>query len=537
MTLHRAAGLPRSALVLVCSLWAALMSAGCSQPTLTPSYPVIDGEQIRAHLARLDAAEADGIEPGSRGEQLADQYLSSTLKGFGLSVQTQPVTLTKITPTSTSVKMGARTLRPGDDFVAWTRRHQTAVVVDAEMIFMGYGISTPRQGWDDYKGVDVRGKMLVMLIGSPHNGARDLLGAIGGDYYGRRRYKFEEARRRGAAGVFLVRIDDQIDDEPELSWQVLKNSTTEILDADTAQGAAIHLAVEGWMTTEAAREVLHDGSVDFDEVKRQSAETNFRPVPVPLRAVVEVRSDLGPVVATNVIGTLKGTLPDYVLYSSQWNDLPAGGFTGGDLSDPDPGNQPPPGAAVLLEVAHALAREPVVHRTFVFLFSTAGSEGLLGLDYYLNHPIYPLKSTRAGIHLAGFSVQSGDSQISIIGDGFQGLKDLVREEAAEEFRVGSEDTDLERMRFFRPGEAGFTESGVPSIFLVSRPLSEVEVEGEVAPARPDMSVGILDAQLMYQIGLRVATANNWPKWKPVPAVVPPGTPARSAPRRPAGIRR
>jgi hypothetical protein len=526
-------GIPRIALLELC---AALVTAGCGQPALTTPYPLIDGEQVRTHLAALDAAEADGIEPGSRGEQQAVEYLTRAFSGLGLIVQTQPVTLTKLVPTSASLKTGERTLRHRDDFLAWTRRRETVVSAVGPLMFMGYGISTPSQGWDDYKDVDVKGKVLLMLIGSPHNGKRNLLGALGGDWYGRRRYKFEEAQRRGAAGVFLIRVDDQIDDEPEYSWAANKDSITEILSVGAPEDPTTHLAVEGWITPEAARDVLKDGAVDFDEVKRQAAETNFKPVAVPLQAAVEIRNDVSVVTSTNVVATLKGTMPDYVLYSAQWNDLPAGGFTGSDLTDADPGNQPPPGAPVLVEVARALAREPANRRTFVFLIVTAGSEGLLGLESYLRNPIYPLKGTRAAIHMAGFSVRGLDTQISIIGAGYPGLKELVREEAAEQFRVASADTDLERLHFFRPGERVYTENGIPSVFLASHGVPGGDPNA--APeTRPDMSVAVLDAQILFHVGLRVATATNWPQWKPSPAVIPPGAPARNPRKRIGGFRR
>ena len=515
-----------------------MLTPGCSQPADTPPYPPIDGEQIRTDLAALETAKAGGIEPGSRGEQSAVDYLTRTLTGIGLAVQTQPVKLTKVVPESTSIRFGTRTLRPGDDFVVWSRRRETAVLSEAPVLFMGYGISTPTQGWDDYKDVDVKGKILLMLIGSPHNGKRDLLGALGGDWYGRRQYKFDEALRRGAAGVILIRIEDQLDEQPELSWEAIRSASTEILGVGTPENARVHLAFEGWMTAAAASEVLREAALDFDEAKRQATETNFKPVVLPLQAAVEIRNAVSPVTATNVVATLKGTIPDYVLYSAQWNDLPAGGFTGSDLADADPANQPPPGAPIVLEVARALSRERTPHRTFVFLIVTAGSEGLLGVDYYLRNPIYPLQETRAAIHMAGFSVRNTESQISLIGYAYQGLKDLVHEQAAEQFRVASGDTDLERRHFFRSAEALYAAKGIPSVFLASRPAALPPEAVAAAPAaRPDMSAAVLDARLLFHVGLAVATSHNWPKWKPAPTAVPPGAPVTTGTRPTGGLRR
>jgi len=516
-------GIPRPALFIV--LCAALATPGCGQPTSRRPYPLIDGELIRTHHARMDDAKAGGLEPGSRGEQVAVQYLTSVFGGLGLTVQTQPVLLTRIKPTSTALKIGARTLRPGDDFVAWTRRHEATVVTNAPVVFVGYGISTPGQGWDDYKGVNVQGKILLMLIGSPHNGQRDLLGTKAGQWYGRRRYKFEEAHRRGAAGVFLISVEDQLGDQPALSWDAIKNADTDILDVGTPEAPTTHLAVEGWMTEAAARDVLSDATIDFDDVRRLAAETNFQAVDVPARAAIEIRNDIGPVIGSNLVATLKGTLPDYVLYSAQWNDLPPGGLTGSDLSDEDSANEPPPGAPILVEVARALAREQAAHATFVFLIMTAGSEGLPGLDHYLQNPIVPLTQTRAAIHVAGFTEQTGESQISIIGSGYPALKDLAHDQAAEQFRVASTDTDTERLNFFGPAETYYSQKGIPSIFLVSRHAESAVPDPAAAVGAPaDMSIAVLDAQLVFQVGLSVATSSNWPQWTPTRAVIRSGRP-------------
>jgi Peptidase family M28 len=523
----------RSAAAIVCAV---LASAGCSQPTLTAVSPTIDAAQIQTHVARLEAAQADGAEPGGRGEQLAVEYLTSVFRGIGLSVQTQSVQLTKITPKNVSMRVAGRMLRFGDDFVAWTRRHQPVASADGEMVFVGYGISTPRQGWDDYQDVDVRGKILLMLIGDPHTGQQHLLGTLGGDYYGRRKYKLEEAQRRGAVGAFVIRVEDQIGDVPEFSWDVISRTSTEILDVGTPESATAHLPVEGWLTPAAVQGIMKEAGLDFDDLKRSAEQPNFSPVGVPLRVSIEVQNDLSAVASTNVIATLKGVEERDVLYSSQWNALPAGGFTGSDLTDSDPGDQPPPGVAVVLEVARALSREPATSRgTFIFLVVTAESEGLLGLDYYLENPLYPLDQIRAAIHMAGFSDRGVESHISIIGAAFPALKGLMREQAAEQFRVASSDTDSERLRFFRPGEGAYTEKAIPSIFLTSRQPPE-SVGNVGAPAPRGMSVAVLDAQLLFHVGLRVATANNWPDWKPSRAPVPPGAPAGEEGGRPGGVR-
>ena len=427
----------RPALAVQCAV---LVSAACSEPALTPPYPSIDPEQIRTHLDRLTGAEDSGVEPGSPGEELALEYLTGVFTEIGLSVQEQPVHLTKITPTTGELQIsgetGDRTLQLGDDFVAWTRRHVPNTSTDAEMVFVRYGISTPHHEWDDYKDLNVEGKILLMLIGDPHVGTRHLLGTLGRDIYGRRAYKFEEAERRGAAGAFLIHVDDQAR-EP---WELIERVSKEVLDVGAPEETTTHLPVEGWITEEVAAEVFGDAGLDFEHLRRLAEEANFNPVSLPLRASIDIQNEIAAVTSTNLVATLdgEGVDPEYVLYSSHWNDLPAGAASAGHLTDGTPGNQPP-GVAAVLEVARALSREPTPQRSIVFLIVTAESEGLLGLDYYLDHPIYPIARTRAALHMAGFSRHAAESHVSIIGFGFEALKGLVRERASEQFRIASAD--------------------------------------------------------------------------------------------------
>ena len=511
--LTKLADMPRSLLAVLC---AALVSAACSEPAQAPPHPDIDPERIRTHVERLAAAEDEGgVEPGGRGEQLAVEYLTSAFTEIGLRVQQQQVQLTTITSNSDSLEISGansnRTLLAPGDFVAWTRRHEPGTAADAEIVFVGYGISTPNQSWDDYKDVDVRGKVVLMLIGDPVSGERHLLGPLGRDFYGRRTYKFEEAERRGAAGAFLIHIDGPAEE----SWDVIERTSTEILDAEALDEVTNHLMVEGWITMEAADGVFDDAGMDLNELRSLAGNSTFRPVNLPLRASIETRNDIGSATSTNVVATLdgNGTESELVLLSSHWNDLPAGGPAGGHLTDAAPGNQPP-GVGVMLEAARGLASEPAPTRSIVFLVVTAESQGLLGLEYYLRNPLYPVAQTRAGIHLAGFSVHPARSHISIIGFGFDALKGLVRERAAEQGRAVSRDTDPERLYYFRSGEAAYAGHDVPSIFLTSRMPPDSRARIEPAPPQ-DMLTAVLDARLLFHVGLRVANAGYWPSRRPL----------------------
>lgn len=526
----------RRARAVLAAIGAALLSASCGQPVVTAPYPEVDPQLIRTHLDRFTAAEASGSAPGSHGEEMAVAYSKSVFTDMGLSVQTPQVPLTKIKTTRVTVNLsgagGNRTLQPGEDVVAWTRRHEPVTSADGELIFVGYGINAPRQGWDDYKNVDVRGKILVMLLGDPYVGQRRLLGAIGGDLYGRTRYKFEEAERRGAAGVLLIHVEDHAD-EP---WSEVQEASTEILDPGAPGQFTTHLPIEGWISPDAARRVFTDAAMDFDEALLKSQENNFMPVTLPVRAQARVESEISAVTSTNVVATLPpvGKPHEYVVLSTQWNNLPAGHPTGSDLTDADPANQSPPGTSVILEVARALSKVRTPHRGFVFVVVTAEPQGLLGLDSYLENPSIAPPVTRAAIHVAGFTARGDDKNIAIVGVAFEALKGLVREQAADQFRVAEGDLDLERLHFFRPARTAYTLQHIPSIVLSS---GETWDATTVASKPLDMSIGVLDARLLFNVVLRVATTDYWPAWMPSETLLDylPSAPAHDA-RRARGIR-
>ena len=517
--------------------FAAALLAGCSSPLTSAPYPAIDPEAIRAHVSQYLAAEQLGMDPGGRGEQQAVAYTKSVFTSMGLSVQTPQVPLTRIRPTHTIVALGGaggdRTLQDGVDYVMWTRKHEAVTTASGDLIFVGYGISVPRQGWDDYKDVDVRGKILLMLVGDPHVGTRHRLGALGGDVFGRGRYKFDEAARRGARGVLLVHLDDQAD-EP---WEEVEHASTEVIDVGAPGKPTPHMPFEGWISFAAATRIFKDSSLDLEQTLAKVEETNFEPVPLPVHAAVQVQSEISGLTTTNVVATLPpvASPAEYVLFSSQWNNLPAGHPTGADLTDLDPTNEPPPGISVLLETARALSQVRTPHRGFVFLVVTAEPQGMLGLDGYLDKPTYSEAVTRAAIHVVGFNVAGSDKRVAIVGVAYETLKGMVREQAANQFRTAEADFDPERMHFFRPAKVSYTLKEIPSIFLMSG--GSVAYTPVPVPSM-DMSVGVLDARLLFRVGMRAATADNWPGWEPSRTIldVVPGAPAAEDPRRARGIR-
>lgn len=491
---------------------AALLSAACGQPVVTAPVPEVDPARIQAHLEKYAQAEAAGMDPGGRGEQLAVAYARSVFTEMGIAVQTPAVPLTKIRTKRASVTLtgaAARSLAEHDEVVAWSRRHEEVTTADGDLVFVGYGISAPRQGWDDYKNVDVRGKVLLMLIGDPMVGQRHLLGSVGGDLFGRSRYKFDEAERRGAVGVLLVHLEGRGD----ASWDQIEEAQAEILDPGSPGQFTSHLSLEGWIHADATRQIFTSAGLDFDEALSKAQENNFAPTSLPIHVTAHVESEISPVTSANVVATIPpaGSKAQYVLFSTQWNTLPAGHANGRDLTDADPKDQSPPGASVVLELARALSRAGKPHGGFVFLLVTAEPQGLIGLDSYLDNPAAAASSTRAAIHVVGFDEHVNDKSVDIVGMGYEGLKGLVRSEATDQFRVVESDMEPERLHFFREGRVAYTLKQIPSIFV----SSGTTVDRDAAAAAPrDMSAAVLDVRLLYHVGLRVSRNDNWPPWNP-----------------------
>jgi hypothetical protein len=307
-------------------------------------------------------------------------------------------------------------------------------------------------------------------------------------------------------------------------------NSADVLDLGTPTDTAAHAPIEGWVTAAAAREAFTAAGLDLDTLMAAADHANFTPVTVPLRGSVGIGTEIIPLMSRNVVATLGevGAATEFVIFSSNWNSLLAAVSADRLLATASPVD-PPSGVAVMIEVARALASQPIRGRAFVFLSVTASSHGLLGLDHYLENPIHPLDRTRAGIHISGFSTRSDESQLSIVAFTDEALKQLVRTQAAEQFRAATADRDPRRRYVFSWAETLYTEKEIPSIFLTSA----LPRPSEPSPAAAtDFSVGILDAQLAYHVGRRVATAGNRPDWRPVrahrvPVAAPQTEPASS----------
>jgi Zn-dependent M28 family amino/carboxypeptidase len=546
----------RISLMLLCvASWA----CGGTEPTPTDrsaahemKAPAIDANLLLNHIKVLAADEFEGRAPGSKGEELTVAYLTEQFKKVGLQpgnpdgTYVQKVPLVGITPdanVSLTFKKGGRqrSLKYPDDFVAWTKRVvDQAGLMDSELVFVGYGVVAPEFNWDDYKGLDVKGKTLVMLVNDPPvadpaNPSELDPKTFGGKamtYYGRWTYKFEIAAEKGAAGAFVVHETGPAG----YPYDVVKGNTGEKFDLVTPDKNMSRAAVEGWMTLDQAKALLAMSGQDFDALKKQAATRDFKPVALGTTASVGLKNTLRTIDSQNVVAKLEGGDPtlknEYVIYTAHWDHLGRGeAVKGDDIYNGAVDNGT--GTAALIEIGRAyqsLATRP--KRSILFLAVTAEEQGLLGSEYYSVTPLYRLEKTLAVINMDGLNVHGRTKDITIIGLGNSDLDDYAREAAASQGRELRPDAEPEKGFYYRSDHFNFAKQGVPALntdsgidFIGKPPEYSKQVRDnwtaniyhtpqDVVMPDWDLAGLVEDAQLFWLVGYHAAQADKYPEWKP-----------------------
>jgi Zn-dependent M28 family amino/carboxypeptidase len=436
---------------------------------------------------------------------------------------------------------GSETLKFADDFVAFTGAQTEQVDVDADLVFVGYGIDAPEQRWNDYKGsdTDYRGKILVMLVNDPPATTTEpnLFGARTLTYYGRWTYKYEEGARRGAAGVILLHTDDSAG----YPWSVVRTSNGS-WRFDIARGpndTSPFLKFRSWVTDDAARRMMKLAGKDLAELRRQAASRDFQPVNLNLKGSIKLKSEVKRVDAPNVVGTLTGSDPklrdEYVVYSAHWDHLGIGApnkagdrIYNGALDNAT-------GVAAVIEIARALselsgAQKP--RRSILFLFPTAEEQGLLGAEWYSRHPLVPLNKTAANVNLDSLNVLGPTNDFIPLGAERSTLKAVVEAVARERGMRVSPDARPEQGSFYRSDHFPFAKVGVPSISLkegndyVGRPKGWGEEQFRAYNTahyhQPSDEYrdswnfeGLLqEADIAMAIGLKIANTDVMPRFNP-----------------------
>ena len=403
-------------------------------------------------------------------------------------------------------------------------------LANVPLLFIGYGVSAPERGWDDFKGADVHGKLLVVLINDPDfEGGEGDFGGKAMTYYGRWTYKYEEAARRGAAGVLIVHETDPA----SYGWNTVKNSNTNAqFDIVRQDPAASHTPFETWIQRDVAVQLFKKAGLDFEAAKQAAKRRDFRPIDLKSAVTATAGAKVSTITSHNIVGLLPGKKypNETVLYTAHWDHLGIGkpDATGDTIYNGAIDNGT--GIAQLIEQARAFAQGPRPDRSVVFMAVTAEEKGLLGSEYYATHPLYPLGLTAGVINTDVLGVLGPARDFSVRGNQKFGLLDMLIDEAAKRGRRFTPDPHPETGGFYRSDHFTMAKVGVPALsFTPGRDL----VNGGTARAEawstnytakmyhqpadefsPDWDfTGMAeDAALLHAVGERLANSHEWPNW-------------------------
>ncbi len=515
----------------------------------TPADAAIDAERLLAHTRTLASDTFEGRLPGTRGEDMTVAYLIERLRAMGVQggmpngSYTQSVSLVGLTAAAdVGLEVGQRAipLRLRDDIVINTDRVEKIVRVrKSPVVFVGYGVQAPEFGWDDYKGLDVRGKTLLMLVNDPpvpdpaRPGELDptVFKGRAMTYYGRWSYKYDIASKLGAAAVLVIHETGPAG----YPWEVPAHGAgSESFTLASANGNSDRVPVQGWIRDIKLREILAAAGQDFDQLKLAAASRDFRPLSLPARASFQLRNRIREVESANVVGLVPGTTqPDeYIIFTAHWDHLGRDSSLNGDqIYNGAVDNAA--GVAGLLELARHFAARPAA-RSLLFLAVTAEEQGLLGARHYARNPLYPLPRTLANFNMDGPNVWGRTRDVPLTGYGQSELEDLLFPAAAAQGRRVVQETEPERGYYYRSDHFEFAKVGVPSLFL--SPLGGVEFLGPNAAdalaarngyiARDyhklsdevtgdwNLSGFVEDLELLAGVARQVAEAPQPPRWKP-----------------------
>lgn len=517
--------------------------AALAAPVPAEAMAAIDTATIMQHIRVLAADSLLGRQPGSLGETKTLAYLTSQFQALGLKpgntdgTYAQNVPLVGITvknvPSLTFTKGGVtKSLRWRDDFVAWTKHvAPTAALKNSELVFVGYGVEAPEFQWDDFKGVDVTGKTIVVLVNDPPLADTAQFGGQRMTYYGRWTYKYEQGMRHKAAGVLIVHETERAG----YPFAVVQGRVSEQFDLVTPDKNMARSDVEGWITLEQAKALFTMAGQNFDSLKAKAATKEFKPVPFGITANVSLENSLRTVDSHNAMAKLEGSDPklkdEYVIYTSHWDHFGVGAKVNGD-SIYNGALDNASGVAALLTIAKGfVAMKTPPKRSILFLSVTAEEQGLLGSGYYAVTPVYPLAKTVAVINMDGAQQWGPTKDLTVIGLGASELDDYAKAAAAEQGRVLRPDAEPEKGFYYRSDHFNFAKVGVPAFDPEGGIDYTGKPEGYGRQKRDeytnndyhkptdeikkdwDLTGEVLDAKLLLSMGYRLAGAEKFPEWR------------------------
>jgi len=534
-------------LALIMTTTACLAACDTSTPDAndTDTIAKVSTVDLGRRIEKLSSDEFQGRAPSTPGGQAASQYIADEMKSAGLSpagengTYFQSVDLTAMTvlPSSTmNISSNGETLIEADqktNAVFWTKRlDETVTVEDSDLVFVGYGVNAPEYGWNDYEGLDVKGKTVVMLVNDPGFATKDeaLFKGNAMTYYGRWTYKYEEAARQGAAAVLVIH-----ETEPaSYGWDVVSGSWTgEQYDLVRPDRGASRSPLEGWLHLDAAQKVFDSAGLNMRALMSAAAQKGFKPVPMgDLKLSATINQTVKTTKSRNVAGMIKGTVrPDeYVLYMAHWDHLGMSEDLEGEDKIFNGAVDNATGTAAIIEVAETMAERGAPERSVIFVAVTAEESGLLGSAYYGEKPLVPLAQTVGGINIDAILPVGQTKDMKVIGFGSSELEDLLKKQLDKRGMYIVPDAKPEAGYFYRSDHISLAKLGVPMLYAdagnehVTNGLTYGEqFDADYTKYRYHKPADEYDnswdlsgisqvTEIMLDMGYDLANSEDWPNW-------------------------
>jgi Zn-dependent M28 family amino/carboxypeptidase len=545
--------------LLLC-LAATVALAACQRDAATPATPApsapatvaahtfapaIDAGDFVEHVKTLSSDAFEGRGPGTAGEDKSVEYIKAQMQRIGLKpgnngewFQTVPMVETTADPNTTltlTVDGKPRTLKAGSDMVIGTTSGKPEISIkDSPLVFVGYGVNAPEQHWNDYAGLDVKGKTVVMLVNDPgfHVDDPKLFEGKRMTYYGRWTYKYEEAARQGAAAALIIHDTAGA----SYGWEVVKNSWSGAqYNLPASSDSDPRLPAQGWLTAEQSKALFADSGLDLDALRVAANKPGFKAVPMKATLSLDLKSTIVDKQSRNVIGRLDGTThPDEALvYMAHWDHLgmhpdePGDNIYNGAVDNAT-------GVAGILEIAEALKhQQPAPERSVLFVAVTLEESGLLGSKYYVAHPAVPLDKTVGVINLDALGVAGKTRDLTVVGMGSSQMEDVLKDVAGKMSLTLHSESHPEAGGYFRSDHFNFAKAGVPALNIgtgddlvdggtaageaADKDYNEHRYHkpGDQYDAATWKVEGVIDElNAAYGVGRELTRSGQWPQWYP-----------------------
>lgn len=496
-------------------------------------------------ISVIASDDLQGRKPSTAGEEKTISYLKDKFEKLGLKpgngdsyfqeVPLEEITTTVETPVLIKGKGKNTSLKYFDDFMGTSPRFSESISINnADIIFAGYGIVAPEYNWNDYSGINVKNKIVIVLVNDPGYATEDstLFNGKAMTYYGRWTYKYEEAARQGAAGIFIIHETGAA----AYPWAVVQNSWSGAkFDLVSSDGNASKCKFEAWVTTGKAKEIFKQAGLNYDETIASAVKRGFNPIGLGLKTSVQMKNKFRQSISHNVAGLLPGKdrADEYIIYTAHWDHFGMDTTikTGDNIFNGALDNAS--GVASIIEIATAFKKLPEApSRSILFLSVTAEEQGLLGSEYYAKHPIYPLAKTVANINIDGVNIFGKTKDITVIGYGNSELDDYVVKVAKSQGRIVRPDPYPEKGGYYRSDHFSFAKVGVPSLDTKSG-VENIEHGTEWMKQKqenwiknyyhkpadnyePDwwnLSGAVEDTRLLFDVGYKLSNENTFPNWR------------------------